>query len=405
MPVGDYFHGTRVYRVGEQPRPISTGDASVLGAMILAPAADDAKFPLNTVVTMFSDDTAMRTALGTGGNVAEVFHPLDANGVTAEVQVVRFEEGAGATPQEKLEATIVNIVGSGANNSGVHAFREATKPAKLLIAPGYDSQRISNAKNPVAAELHGIAELNKAMKILNTPMASKEAAEEYREDFTDDPRGYLFHPGVTVISGAGTIVRPGSGYVAARFIAQDQAAGGPFQSPSNTTIGGITGPSRPIVYRTGQTETEANYLNSIRIATLRAGNILWGNETCAEDPLDRFVNVVRTNDWIDDAVLNAFMWAIDKNISVPLAVSVLQSLDQFGDELVRKGAVLGFRAWFDGGLNGDLSMASGVLRFDYDREPAAPLQDLQFGASRNVAYYAEVRNGILTTLDRLRIAA
>lgn len=405
MPTAPYFHGTRVFRVGEQPRPISAGESDTVGAVVIAPAADAAKFPLDTVVTMFTNDTEMRAALGVGGNVAETFHPFDAAGITGEIQVVRVAEGTGATEPAKLESSIANIVGSGANNSGVHAFKEVSKPAKLLFCAGFTSQRISGAKNPVAAELDAIAVLNRAIKILDTPSASKEAAEEYREDFPDDPRAYLFHPAVSVFTGAGTVIRPGSGYVAARFVAQDQAVGGPFESPSNSPLLGITGASRPIVYRAGQTETEANYLNSIRIATLRDGYILWGNETCAEDPLDRFVNVVRTNDWIDEAVLNAFNWALDKNISVPLSVSVLQSLDQFGDELVRKGAVLGFRAWFEKDMNTDLSMASGVLRFEYDREPAAPLQDLQFGARRNVAYYAEVRNGILTTLDRLQTAA
>ncbi|MCA0331924.1 MAG: phage tail protein, partial [Actinobacteria bacterium] len=156
MPTSEFFHGTRVFQVGETTRPISVGDYSTIGAMIVAPDADAAKFPIDQAVTMFSNDADMRTALGAGGNVDAVFDALDDQGVVAEVQVVRVAAGTGATDQDKLVSTLANMVGSGANYSGVHAFKQASKPAKLIIAPGYTSQRISNAKNPVAAELEGV---------------------------------------------------------------------------------------------------------------------------------------------------------------------------------------------------------------------------------------------------------
>jgi len=401
MPTTEYFHGTRVFQAGQTTRPISVGEYSTIGAPVVAPNADPAKFPEDTVVEMFSNDTAMRAALGTGGNVDAVFDAIDDQGVVAEVQVVRVAEGASAVPQTKLEQTIANIVGSGADYSGVHAFKQASKPAKLFICPGYDSQRLGNAKNPVAAELDGIATRLKGIKILNTPDASKEAAALYRDDFPNDPRAYLFHPSAKVFSGASVVTQPASGRVAGLFVKRDKAVGGPFESPSNQQIGGIVGPSRPISYYTGEPDSEANWLNEKRIATLRNGFILWGNETCAEDPLDRFVNVVRTNDMIDDAVVNAFYWALDRNLSVPLAVAVIQSLESFLDSLKAKGAILGGRAWFDRSLNSNEELASGILRVEYDREPAAPLQDLQFGARRNITYYADLADGILQSLDRV----
>ncbi|MFD2676085.1 phage tail sheath family protein [Camelimonas lactis] len=406
MPTTVPFHGTRVFRAGEEPRPISASDWSTVRAVVVAPAADEAKFPIDTRITMFSNDTEMRAALGVGGNVAEVFDAIEDQGVVAEVELVRVAEGAGQTEAEKLEGTIANIVGSGADNSGVHAFKTSPTSGGIFICPGYDSQRLADAKNPVAAELDGIARRLRAIKVFNTPAASKEAAEEYASDFADDPRAYLFHPAVKIFTSSGTVVQPASGRVAGLFVRRDKEVGGPHESPSNQTMGGITGPSRPISYFTGEPDSEAQYLNNLHIATLRAGNILWGNETCAADPLQRFINVVRTEDYIDDAVIKAFdKWALDKNLSVPLGVAIMQSLDQFGDEAVAKGMLLGFRAWFEVDLNTDLSMASGVLRIEYDREPAAPLQDLQFGARRNVAYYAVVRDGILTALDRQYIAA
>jgi uncharacterized protein len=399
MPTSEYFHGVRVFKTGETTRPVSVNEYSTIGALVVAPNADADVFPEDVATTIFTNDAAARTALGTGGNVDAVLDAIDDQGIVAELQVVRVPLGAG-TGQAQIEATIANMVGSGADHSGVHAFKLASKPAKLIIAPGYTSQRISNAKNPIAAELDGICNRLRAIKILDTPDASKEVAETYRDDFANDPRAYLFHPSVKVLRGASVVNEPGSGRVAGLFVKRDKEIGGPWESPSNQTMGGILGPSRPISYFTGEPDSEANYLNEIRIATLRKGGILWGNETCAEDPLDRFVNVVRTTDAIDDAVVNAFYWAMDRNLSVPRGVAIIQSLANFGDELVQVGAVLGFRAWFERPLNSNESLASGILRVEYDREPAAPLQDLQFGARRNLTYYATLADGILQSLER-----
>lgn len=401
MSTSEYFHGVRVFQVGETARPISVNEYSTIGAVVIAPNADPDVVPEDTLIESFTNDTALRTALGSGGNVDAVFDAIDDQGVTGEIQIVRVAEGASEVPQTKLEQTIANVVGSGSDNSGVHAFKLASKPAKLLIgAPGYMSQRLSGAKNPVMAELDGIANRLRAIKIADTPSASRAAAETYRDDFADDKRAYLFHPGVKVLRGASVVVEPAAGRIAGLFVKRDKEVGGPWDSPSNQAMGGILGPSRPISYYTGEPDSEANVLNENRIATLRRGGILWGNETCAEDPLDRFVNVVRTIDTIDDAVVNAFYWAMDRRLSVPLGTSIIQSLQEFGDNLVAVGALLGFRAWFERPLNPNGNLASGILRIEYDREPAAPLQDLQFGARRNLTYHANVADGILRSLDR-----
>lgn len=404
MATTERFHGTRVFKEGQTARPVEVTDYSTCGTVMIAPDADPDVFPLDELVTVFTNDTTARAAAGTGGNVEAIWDAIDDQGVVAELQIVRVAEGVSTVPQTKLEQTIANIVGSGANNSGVHAFKEASKPAKLLFVPGYDSQRISNAKNPVAAELTGIATRLRAIKILNTPDTSKEAAEIYRNDFADDPRAYLFHPSVKVFRTT-TITEPASGRVAGLFVKRDKEVGGPFRSPSNQTMGGIQGPSRPIAYYDGEPDSEANWLNQNEIATLRAGSILWGNRTCAADPLDAFVNVVRTQDMIDDAVMRAFYWALDDNLSVPLAQAILDTLDQFGDELKSKAGVLGFRAWFDRSQNSNTALAGGILRLTYDREPAAPLEDLQFGARRNVEYYATLADGILNISSNISAAA
>ena len=405
MPTTEFFHGTRVFEAGQTTRAVSVDDYSTIGAVLVSDDADAQKFPLNTPVVMFSNDTDMKAGAGTTGNADAIFDAIDDQGVTAEMVVVRVAKGTGANAQAILESTIANIVGASANNTGVHAFKDAASVPKILIAPGYTSQRIANAKNPVMAELAGIASRLRAIVIGDTPGSTKEADATYALDFPDDKRAYLFSPGVKVLRGVSIVVEPGSGRVAGLFVKRDKAVGGPFESPSNQPMGGIVGAARPIPYYDGEPDSEANWLNQRHITTLKKNAILWGNHTMAQDPLDRFVNVVRTTDMIDGAVIKAFEWANDRTQSVPLAVAVIQSMQAFLDELTAKGAILGGRCWFDRAVNTNEAMSAGVLRLEYDREPAAPLEDLQFAARRNIAYYATLANGILTALNRSETTA
>lgn len=402
-----YFHGTRVFKRDEQARPISVEDYSSIGALIVAPNADEDTFPLNTPVTLFTTETAKIQKLGTGGNVDAVFSAIndqtDEYFTAAEVTVVRVAEGTGETPEAKLEGTMANMVGTFAARSGAHALLHAVSRPSLLMAPGYVSQRISDAKNPVAAALDSVAKRLRAIKILDTPSASKEAALEYREDFADDKRAYLISPAARVPGPAGTpIIQPLSGRVAGLFVRRDKTVGGPHESPSNQAIGGIVGLSRPIDYYDGEPDSEANWLNENRIATVIENGILWGNETCAADPLERFVNVVRVEDMIDRAVVKAFRkWATAKNLNVPVASSVVQSMDDFLSDAANAGQIIAGRVWFDASVNSNSAMASGILRLEYDREPYAPLQDLQFYAGRNTGYYELVADGITRAAEQI----
>lgn len=406
MPLAERFHGTRVFAGAAKARPIATEDYSTIGAVVIAPNADPEAFPLNVATTVFTADATARAALGTGGNVDAVWDAIDdqANEFfgSAEVQIVRVAEGAGANAQAILEATIANIVGSGGTLSGVHAFKVPEKKAKLYIAPGYTSQRIANAANPVVTELRSIAARNRGIIIGDLTNTTKEAAATYRADFADEKRLYGVDPHVLVSGSNGTpVVQPASGRVAGLFVRRDKTEGGPHVSPSNQSIGGIVGTARPVPYYTGDPDSEANWLNQHNIATIRAGGRLWGNDTFALDPLNRYVNVVRTEDAIDGAVAKAFEWAMDANLNIPLAVAIVQSLDAFLTDAAVRGWIIQGKVSFEPAANSNANMVSGQLTIDYDREPYAPLNDLQFRASRNPDYYELVVDGITRAVQQL----
>jgi phage tail sheath protein FI len=411
MPAVDFNHGTRVIHAGQTPRPIALANMRPIGAVMIAPNADADEFPLNEPVAFFSDDTAKKTAAGTGGNAAEIFDAIEDQGVVCEVVVVRVAAGTGANPQAILESTLTNIVGSSSNLTGVHAFKGAeshtgTKP-RLFIAPGYTDMRVSAAANPAVSELVGIANRLRGMIIADADASSRDAANTWRGDFATQKRIYAVTPMGKVFENGAYVNRPLSGRVAALFNKTWKEKGGPYFSPSNQVIGGIGGISRPVSFYDGELDHEANWLNERGLATVIEKTLLWGNRTLGYnqqagtgDANDMFVNVVITMDAIHESIIRAFRWAMAQNMSAHLGVAIIESVDTFLASLRAVGAIIGGRAWFDKAVNAYADLQSGILRVEFDAEPAAPLENLIFGSHRNPFYCEVLAQDILKLLER-----
>ena len=190
-----------------------------IGAIMVAPNADAAKFPFNEPVSFFTDDVAKIAAAGTGGNVAEIFGAIADQGVTCEICVVRVPVGTGANAQAILESTLTNIVGNAGSLTGVHAFKGAeshtgTKP-RLFIAPGYTDMRVSNAANPAVTALTGIAQRLKGMIVADADASTRDAANTWRGDFPAEKRIYAVTPFGKVWQNNAYVTKPLSGRVAA----------------------------------------------------------------------------------------------------------------------------------------------------------------------------------------------
>lgn len=398
MPDTAYNHGVRIFDAGETPRPLEMANLTTIGALITAPDANPDKWPLDEPVHLYSNDSDMLEALAATGTGRDVFDSITDQGIVASVVAVRVAEGA--TEDETLSA----MVGSSASLTGVHALKAAlshvgVEPG-LIIAPGYTVQRPGDAGNPVVAECLGVADRLRAVMVADAPPTSREAALQWRQDWTSE-RLYCLSPGARVWPAGATapVDQPLSARAAALFCKRDKE-NSVFHSPSNQTVRGIVGPTRPITFYEGDTDHEANYLNSNRIATLLPNRILWGNETCSDDPLWRFVSMRRGRDAIHKTILKSFRWAMDKNMGSHLAVAVIQSVQEFLDKLKGSGAILGGRAFWVREINSNESLRSGILRVEFDAEEAPPLQDLQFGSRRNAVYFDVMANDIMNALER-----
>lgn len=142
--MSDPIFGISIQRVSDSALPAVGSDMSIVGIVGTAPSANSETFPLNTPVFMYSDSSAMLTALGATGTIPDaitgVNDQLGEFEVAAKVVVVRVEEGADAWE------TITNLLGSQAGKTGIWALTLAGPVTgmipRLVMVPGYTSQQL-----------------------------------------------------------------------------------------------------------------------------------------------------------------------------------------------------------------------------------------------------------------------
>ncbi|AJF07764.1 phage tail sheath subtilisin-like domain-containing protein [Geoalkalibacter subterraneus] len=394
-----FLHGVEVVEIDYGPRPIQTVRSSVIGLIGTAPDADAAKFPLNTPVMIAGNrlEAAALDTVGAGnGTLPDAIDGIfDQAG--AVVVVVRVDEGLD------LAATISNVTGgvdveTGAY-TGVHAFLAAESvlgfAPRILCAPGFTSHRPEDPvtsgqflANPVVAELLGIADRLRAVIIADGPDTNDADAITYAADF-GSRRVYLVDPGVKVFADGEVAIEPASARVAG-MIAKSDAERGFWWSPSNREMYGIVGTTRPIDFTLGDADARANLLNEQNIATIirQDGYRLWGNRTLSSDPKWAFINVVRTADMINESLLRAHLWAVDRNITKTYLEDVVEGVNNYLSYLTTLGAILGGKCWADSELNTPSNLAAGKVFFDFDFTPPAPAERVTF-RSRMVNDYFE----------------
>ena len=244
---------------------------------------------------------------------------------------------------------------------------------KILIAPGRsDSQAVADALISAADRLRAVA-------VIEGPSTTDADATTYRGNF-GSRRAYLVDPGVKVTGADGeTVDRPSSPYVAG-VIARSDAERGFWWSPSNNLIRGITGSAREIDFALGDPAARANLLNENEVATIirQTGFRLWGNRTCSGDPKWAFLSVVRIADTLNDSLLRAHLWAVDRNITRTYLADVAEGVNAYIAELVGLGALLGGRCYPTPDLNTPATVAKGQVYFDFDFNPVYPAERITF---------------------------
>jgi len=193
------------------------------------------------------------------------------------------------------------------------------------------------------------------------------------------------------VATASEVISPASARVAG-MIARSDNERGFWWSPSNTQMNGIIGTARAVDFALGDSNARANLLNEQEVATIihENGYRLWGNRTCSADPKFAFLSVTRTNDMINESILLAHLWAVDRNITKTYIEDVLAGINAYLGNLTAQGAILGGKAWVDPDLNTPDQIAQGHVWFDYDFTPPYPAERITMRSHLVNDYITEV---------------
>lgn len=347
-------------------------------------------FPLNTPV-MIAGNRREAAQLGTTGTLQDAIDSIfDQAG--AVIVVIRVAVGADDA------ATQANVIGgvnsTTGNYEGVHCFLGAESVLgvvpRILVAPGFTHQR-SGTANAVVAELVGIAERLRAVIIADGPNTTDADAVTYSNDFGSS-RVYVVDPWVLKTDATGAAVAKPASPCVAGLIAKSDNDRGFWWSPSNQNINGIVGTARPVDFALGDANARANLLNEQGVATIirQDGYRLWGNRTLSSDPKWIFLSVRRTADIINDSLLRAHLWAVDRNITKTYIQDVVEGVNAYLRYLTTIGAILGGRCWADPELNTPDQIAQGKVFFDFDFTPPYPAEHITFRSQMVQDYLTEI---------------
>ena len=393
----NFLHGVEVLEVTSGPRPIRTVRSSVIGIVGTAPEADADVFPLNQpVVIAGSRSEAAKLYTDSSGAADEGTLPAAVDGILDQIGALIIVIRVEADADETVEIT--NVIGGAHADTGalqgVHALSGAESitgfSPRILIAPGFTHQRPSAGSNPVLVAMQTIATSMRAIVVADGPNTGHDDAILAATDFGED-RFYVVDPWHKIFRRGVTIDVPASSRVAGVIARTDNDVGF-WASPSNKTINGITGLGRPISFKLGDPNSRANLLNEKKIATTirQNGYRLWGNLSLAMDPKWQFLSVRRTADILNDSLLEAHLWAVDRGITRTYVEDVVDGVNGFIRGMVARGAILGGKCIPDPDLNSPENITLGQVYFSFDFTPVYPAQRVSFRSALVNNYLREI---------------
>lgn len=287
----------------------------------------------------------------------------------------------------KATAATITKAGSDYTTAPTVAFTGAGTPTTAAVI----TAAYGTTGNAVVAELLGIADRLRAVILADGPNTTDAAALAYAGDF-GSKRVFVCDPGVLKTDSDGATVAGYASPVVAGLIARSDNERGFWWSPSNQEIYGIVGTGRAVDFVMGDYNSRANLLNAGKVATIirQNGYRLWGNRTLSSDPKWQYLCVVRTADIINDSLLAAHLWAVDRGITKTYVQDVREGVRAYLRYLVKIGAILGGDCWIDPDLNPASEIANGHVTWDFDFTPTYPAEHITFRSHLVNNYVREI---------------
>jgi phage tail sheath protein FI len=394
-----FLHGVEVVELNDGARPIQTVASSVIGLIGTAP-----KGPVNTptlilgspseATAIFGEDTdgytipaALKGIFDQAGAMVVVINVADPENEN------HLDDNGDLDP---TKITMSDIIG-GTNADGTYfgmqcllaSQSECKVQPRILIAPGF-THDTTNGTNPVVTAMLQLADRMRAIAVADCPNGTKEDAVDYAESF-DSARLFCVYPWAKVYKNDAVVIEPLSARIAGLIAKIDNDLGF-WWSPSNQIINGIVGLSKPIDWTLGDSVCVANYLNEHKVATVIESNgfKLWGNRPTATDTKWTFLSVRRTSDMINDSLMRAHLWAVDRNITKTYVSDVADMVNKYLRDLIGDGAILGGECWADSSQNTQEQIAQGKITFDFDFTAPQPAEHITFRSRMTNNYLTEI---------------
>jgi phage tail sheath protein FI len=209
-----YLHGIETQEIDAIPNPVQTIDTGIIALIGTAPDANATLWPLNKIVPIYGSNGAVQ-GLGAAGTLKDAIEGIfdQAGRVSQTILVIRVTEGAD------IWATMSNIIGAENAFTGMYALLTAKSEhnlvPKLLIAPGFTSQRPADGIASIAKDTNGVGYTSAPTVTIGAPAAGglqatavatidSETGELDEIIITDFGRGYASAPTVTLSGGGAT---------------------------------------------------------------------------------------------------------------------------------------------------------------------------------------------------------
>lgn len=335
----------------------------------------------------------------TGGRptngVAEINVTTGGADYVQSTTVVTIDPPSDLTKGRQAKA-VAQVVGGAVTGISVTdpGFGYTAAPAVTITGAGTGAAataELGTVANPVGQALAAIVDRLRAVAFVDGPGTTYEAAVQARGDYGSS-RVMFLDPGIQHwdTETSAYVTRPASAY-AAGIQARIDNEHGFWHSLSNELIQNIGGPSRPVDFMPNDRDAEANMLNANQVTTVihDDGFRFWGVRGTGSDPLWAHLSVRRTADMVYEALERAERTRLDKPFSYQLLTDIQEDVNAYMRLLKSRGALIGGECWIDPNVNTPATFSNGELTVDFDLEPTALLEHLQFRARRNPEYYTD----------------
>lgn len=401
--MADPTFGFSINQETVEPRSVAGANMSIIGLVGTAPAADAAKYPIDTPVLIYSNDATALAALGATGTLADAIAGInDQLGefqAAAQIVVVRVTEGAGADQAAKDTATIANII---AANRGIHALKTAGTALgvtpRLVAVPGYTHQRVAPAANAVCAALGAVLDSLLAVAVVEGPNDTDANDKAWRATLSHK-RLIPITGGWKVMVGNVATAVPLAPRILGLAVRVDHENGGrPFHSWANRPILGGVGPARAIPFSLTDAAISGQDLLANQIGIVVRGEpgvdgsiadggfVFVGTDNAGADELWRQYHEVRGRDYVHLFFLRALRFYLGRfNLTGNVLRTLLDAVKYELRDRQADGDILGYKVEFRADQNQPEQLRLGriVIRTQFEEAPVLRHMTIQSARYRD----------------------